>query len=211
MIVNLSSSFVGSRSYIQGSQMLNGAAHVIRDIYRVEDIRLVDAKYSSITNREVFVGSEEGMMDSLFGSVTFSVDSVDRRFYFYGGENEVEGRVPELGITYRDLVNVSHLSGTAVFEHKKASLDGLLCSIVAANKKIHSTLGENVRDIWFTGLRRASIPVDSVELPCSGEIHFKNLVERGSSQVQTLSQVDVISNQQGIENLTFLISFAYKI
>ena len=89
-------------------------------------------------------------------------------------------------------------------------MSSLLCSTIAANKELHTRLGETVHDVWFTGLRKAAIKTSNDGILATGSIVFKHMFTAGKGAHQTLSRVTILDQSERIAFDPFIISFAYK-
>jgi len=206
--------FVGERDYIQGSQIISQTINWLENLpaNKDSDITLIDAKFSAITTKQVIASIQSDLDEQKIGELSVLVNENSITVHLFESSNEVTIRTPDTPPAYDNLVEVDKLNGQANFSSLKGDLNSILCSIIAANKKLHANLSDSVYDIWFTGFRNAEIPSKTAKLPTEGIISFNNMMTMGKGPYQTLSKVTVYdttdSNNPVID--TFIISFAYK-
>ena len=79
--------------------------------------------------------------------------------------------------------------------------------MVQAVKKLHEALAQDARDIWLTGMRTATIPVDKGFANADGEIEVELVrLMRSPPQYQTLNKVTITGSTMA----PFFVTFALR-
>lgn len=198
---------VGDRNYVQGSQMLARAAELVSRVTG-EHARLRECGFHHLTSANVEV--------ALFPDVDFkrsgycghaSFDCADRSCTIGFRSTDVPvDRVEDLtrwGL--RPIAAPSGLSGEFAFEGM-ADFEALLEIVIAAIKSVHAQLAPDVTDIWFTGCRRADLPVHPPS--GAGSLLVRPIrIMGGAGQFQTLCSAEL---QFPDEVRRAIVSFAFK-
>lgn len=87
------------------------------------------------------------------------------------------------------------------------SFEEALRTIVQAVKKLHESLAQDARDIWLTGMRGATIPIDKGFADADGEIEVELVrLMRSPPRYQTLNKVTITGGRRTLS--PFFVTFA---
>lgn len=201
----------GERTYVQGTQMLARAAEILDG----EDVMLEAAGFHEITDQNVGILVRESVEDQLegtLGSATFRhSDGAARKVFFVA----LPGTAPRMTVPPHCSYDRTPGSGEEPLsgDFAVASLqvpEDFFDALIQAVKQLHEGLGAGVRDIWFTGLRAAQIPVTAPFPAPEGllEIRYRRLLAHDASW-QTLLAARFFDSA-GASLAKAMISFAFK-
>lgn len=210
MLEKLDCFFVGDRPYIQGSQIIAKCVAALHTLYEGTEIVLQEAKFVQITENEVFISDTTNDKMDVIGQLELSINESDTVIYINTNKIKVNRRSIESTTFDYSFSEKDQLNGLIEFNTDHANFESLLCVLIAANKKLHNDLSDSTHDIWFTGLRKASIYTSSNKLPSRGSINFKHLMTAGKGSHQTISEVSILDATEKNNLPQFIISFAYK-
>jgi len=207
--------FRGTRTYIQGSLILSAAATALTESGLTEQgntINLVKAKFSTITDKGLSLLHEDKAptpQSTLIGDATFRIGEAVKTVYFFEDDTVRPQRDDDRGSLLTNVTISEPLNGVAQYKILP-SLDELLGAVVEAVKALHTALGDNVYDVWFTGFSGAKLPIKPDDVATSGTIKIQNMMRRGTEeQYQTLFRIK-LSQEGDAPPQSFMLSFAYK-
>lgn len=202
----------GARDYVQGTQLLARASEVVAS-GSAESMRLHSAGFHSITDREVSITLADELpdaADAALGDAVFRTEAGARKFVrFWAGENEAPRKTISPNCSYRQskadpanpLNGTWELSGVA-------DLEDLLNAIVQSIKTQHENLGQQVSNVWFTGLRSAAIPVFAPIAGGSCELQITHIRSMNSNdRTQSLQKIELAGD--GVAPMSGMVTFAY--
>ncbi len=159
------------RNYVQGSQMLGRVSEKVA----APDTRLKSAAFRRITDRQVSmlrldtgVAEPEGAL----GTIEYATSESSVRVALLEGEQLApEGDLPP-NVTWTKTTGQAAL--TADYELSGVhDLEDFVVAFVQTIKEEHAALNDEIRDIWFTGLRNANLPTDGAFPMNSGTLELR--------------------------------------
>ena len=180
----------GTRSYVQGSQILARTAELIA-AEAAEPALLVSAKFTKITDRGVLVAFDAADLPAAFevGRAQFAVGKARRVMRFFEVEGPEAPRIDDVPPSTRGLVTTGDGGGHADFAID-ATFESYLSAVIECVKALHAGRGRHVTDIWFTALVGGRLPIAS-DYPRAGVLRVTPKIERiVDGRLQTLSVVD---------------------
>ncbi|MEM8751962.1 MAG: hypothetical protein AAGF90_03200, partial [Pseudomonadota bacterium] len=90
------------------------------------------------------------------------------------------------------------------------TLEDALVAVVQTVKKRHEALADDVRDVWFTGLRGGTLPARGAPAAASGRLAIKGGRIMGRAPAwQTMQRVEMTDND-GAAVFSAMVNFAFK-
>lgn len=212
MIFRLPVFLNGSRSYVQGTQMLARTAGLVEQQF-AQNAVLKSAAFHRITDRVVEVRITERKEEQPQEIAEAVFEAGDKRRY-YASYKEVTEVAPQDDVPPECEYNQITENPENPLDGKWSvtgisSLEDALVAIVQTVKAQHEHIGDNVANIWFTGLRAAALPVSipAPDVECLLEIsHLRTM--GGSGRFQSLQRVSLTGLPAG--ELSAAVSFAYQ-
>jgi len=198
----------GSRSYVQGSQILGRTADWLFEA-GLDDAILVDAKFSQITSHPIIafgLGDERPDIQGVpIGQARYRRgDDLIEILY----ANAATCPAPWIGDQASKLESFTDhgdLSGEA-----RVALDGTqegyLAAVIETVKKLHQSLATEVEDIWFTALTGAALPITPNDSETASITVAPLLARNHDGRKQTFSSVTV-ADETG-QPIQFNIAFS---
>lgn len=148
----------GSRTYVQGTQILARTADAIAFD---GEVVLKQAVFQNITDRGVAIAEAPGPTETALGRAQFTTADGETRAVNWVALGEGAPR-KSVSLPCRwaktDTASDHPLSATFDIENLSSGED-YLNALIQSIKGLHDALASDVRDIWFTGLRRSNIPL----------------------------------------------------
>jgi len=195
------------RTYVQGTQMLARAADWIAQTSGAKAITLTACAFRAITDQGVALGPAQPAPEEAapIGTATFSVDGTAVELGFY----ETGSTAPKDSLaepcSYR-LLEGGAQDDVQVFEvSAMRGIEGVMVATVQCLKTMHAGLATDMRDIWFTGLRGASI-AHGVDLADTKLTMTRARMMGKSPNWQSLTKMELA----GSGSRPSLMSFAFK-
>lgn len=188
----------GARTYVQGSQMLAGAAAHAREILGAE--ALVSCAFRRITDRLVALRIGEESRVSSVGSAEFLSPAGRIVIQF----EELEAEAPRAEVS--EPVFLAPDGDLRVGFHQAQGLAGLVAGIVQSVKAFHERRFPGSWDIWFTGLRGTALPL--AEDVSSGDITIE--LKRVIGAAPTFQSLTSVVLRAGAREWRFPVTFAFK-
>lgn len=210
MLKKLDCFFVGDRTYIQGSQIIQKVCENLTETNPASKIFLTEAKFTSISDNEIFMSDAQEPSLEKIGFIEFTINETCKLIHIYTNTNRIEKRVEDAPGFKFNFESQDQLNGELKFSTSESSFQLLLCTIIAANKKLHNDLSDSTHDIWFTGIRKAQLNTLDNANAKEGKIILKHMMTVGKSTHQTISEVTIASSSSSTSFNSFIISFAYK-
>jgi hypothetical protein len=196
----------GKREYVQGTQIVARAAERLEDKWRLQQ-----AVFSEITANRLVVQFVEEIPEDCgqVGTLQFSDDVGTCWALVHKIAEPAPRREIELGVSVRQIEKPQPLSAVYVFSGA-TGLEGVLNAIVQGIKSLHEELAPSVHDVWFTGMRKFSLPIGLKVADGTGTVRISAMrVQRHDNQYQSLLSVNVTDSAgQGID--TGIITFAFR-
>ena len=200
---------VGDREYVQGTQMIARGADIIRATCG-EHFSLTTAAFKRITSNNVVIAEVVADEDAPSASVGYAVYDGDqgRQLLHFLDSGVIAQRTDEYRSGSCTLARSARdLTGSFVYS-RVTSFEGMLSVVIRCLKLLHQALPGNVRDIWFTGCRHASLPVRDPFPANQGGIEIEHLrLMRTPSRCQTLSQVKIVGDSEVPASAVFSITY----
>jgi hypothetical protein len=195
----------GGRNYVQASQILARTADIVH--LRAPDAQMVAASFNHITSRKVIASFSQiddvPDADQPIGRAQFVSGDLHIPVSFF----ETDEAAPT-----RDLnmnVDLQMTRNSRFHYSNQGSFEDYLDMIIQSVKAHHIAAYPGINDVWFTGIRGCSIPVQSAPRTLAGHIDIDVVrTANNGNQWQTISKV-IISTDSGCTN-DAVISFAYK-
>lgn len=184
----------GTRSYVQGSQILARTAELIA-AEAAEPALLVSAKFTKITDRGVLVALDAADLPAALeiGRAQFAIGEARRVVRFFEVEGLEAPRIDDVPPSTSGLVTSGDGGGHADFAID-ATFESYLAAVIECVKALHAARGRHVTDIWLTALVGGRFPLAS-GYPRVGVLQVTPKIERiVDGRLQTLSVVDTEAN-----------------
>jgi hypothetical protein len=197
---------LNGRSYVQGTQIISRVCES-----RVSSgAKLAQAKFLRLTNRSLCaVYSNDSASNELaIGAIEFKSDA--------GREFIQLLELPELApersqpprILIVDLQHDHDLTGRYSFD-AAPTVEGVLDGLVQGIKLLHEELAMPARNIWFTGFRNFSLPLELPNFTGRGQVDVTKLRVLSNQGTQQSMMKVTLSLQGWPELLGGLVSFAF--
>ncbi len=199
----------GTRSYIQGSQMLAKAAEwLVSEGFGAAV--LTSAKFSKLTNRKVMLQLDnEPAPPNLMrlGMATYGTGAGTLNVQFLEHESACAPRCPEQPSRISSYDSCGAGVGYCRFA-TDGTHESYLAAVVEILKKQQAGLAAHVEEIWFTALSNAELQIAPTP-PLQGGLKASLLLSRAvNGRFQTLSRVETELPTGSIEIQPFQVSFA---
>ncbi len=182
----------GSRTYVQGSQILGRTGEWLQSGTNTGQLCLIAAKFLKITDCGVVAVANpeiDGLAANWIGEARYDgADGVQTvRFQEVGGEPAP--RIQDAPSRIKDFTCDGRLAGSATY-----LIDGThescIAAIIEIVKRLHAHIDRDVQDIWFTGLASVRLPL-SAPYQSEATISVRPLLERAQEgRLLTLSRID---------------------
>ena len=173
----------GGREYIQGTQMVAQACALASTRFE-PTASFLQASFTRITSKQISASTvlRDGSAKPV-GRADFGTSSGRQSFHFYEGALQAERRSLPEQCVYNILERGKLLEGSFSFCNV-STVDDLLTVVVQTIKFLHEQLSQDVRDIWFTGIRSFDIPLKKEAIPATGQLAIipLNIGRRVSTQ-----------------------------
>jgi len=198
----------GSRSYVQGSQIVCRALEKMAPMGAQD---LVSVGFHKITDCLVSLTEtpDETAKNTLGELIVRDSDGARRRLYLVADETVAPRDTRPQSSQIEKLDQTAPLSArfsiTAITD-----MEDIFDSLVQSVKGLHEELGEDVKDVWFTGLRGRVFPIQPSEILSSGTlmVDFSRIM-KSNDRWQTLMGFS-ICDLDGREAYSGALTFAFK-
>jgi hypothetical protein len=196
----------GSRSYVQGTQLIARASEIVAG----SGTRLRQAMFTSITARRVNLCRLEDCPDQAgIGLLQFDTAGVISTYRLMEIPFAARRKDVDMGVRIEPQGITESLTGRYRFEHR-GTLEGFLNVLVQSIKSLHENVSPVPRDIWFSGMRGFDLPTIGFQFPQTGLVDIlKRRISRKDNQYQSLVEA-IVLDEQGNEIGRGLFNFAFK-
>lgn len=176
----------GTRDYVQGSQILARTGELI-GAEADGAVALVSAKFTRITEQGIVVALDEAdvLEGDELGRAQYDHDGARRVVRFAEVPGPKAPRIPEVDRVTSGLIVDPGGSASCAFAIE-GTFESHLVAVIEFVKAAHAARADGVRDIWFTALAGARLPLAPV-YPRTGTMRLEPRVERVvEGRLQTL-------------------------
>jgi hypothetical protein len=199
----------GERDYVQGTQIISRLSEVLPS---EEQFFLESASFNKITNKYIFFVDNDNfshLKNNLLGYVIFKPVSKkgNIKYVFFEDTDHIAPFVEdhEIDLKY-NFVSKHDLSANINFTVLN-NFEAILESIIYFVKKLHTEHKENISNVWFSAINKATIPLTNNNKIIQAELVIINLMNKKiSNKFLTLSNVAFNSSEL---NFTCNLTFAY--
>lgn len=199
----------GERDYIQGTQIISRLSEVLPS---TEKFLLESASFNKITNKSIFFvdnGNFSHLKNNLLGYAIFKPISKkgNIKYIFFEDADHIAPFIEdhEVDLKY-SFVSRQGLSASINFTVLN-NFEAILESIIFFVKKLHTEYKENIFNVWFSAINKATIPLTNNNKIIQAELVIINLMNKKiSNKFLTLSNVAFNSSEF---NFTCNLTFAY--
>lgn len=180
----------GTRDYIQGSQILSRTSELLA-AEADAPIALVSAKFTRITEQgvQVALAADDAVAGEEIGSAQYDEGGTRRVVRFVEVPGPTAPRIDDVDKVTSGLEVAADGSAACAFAIA-GTFESYLVAVIEFVKAAHATRAEGVRDIWFTALMGARLPLEPV-YPTSGTMRLTPKIERmAGERTQTLGLLD---------------------
>ena len=151
----------GSRSYVQGSQILGRTADWLLQT-GLHGAVLVDAKFSQITDHPVIAfrhaDMQPGQAGSPIGRAVYRLGDEKIDVLYADAKAGLAPRIEDQPTKLSSFLDHGDLRGEARLA-LDGTQEGYLAAVIETVKTLHQSLASEVADIWFTALSGAELPI----------------------------------------------------
>ena len=176
----------GTRDYVQGSQILARTGELLAAEADGE-IVLVAAKFTRITDQGVRVALADGDADDgpEIGTARYEQGGALRTVRFHEVPGPQAPHLDEVGRVTSDLAADAAGAASCAFAID-GTFESYLVAVIEFVKAAHAARADGVRDIWFTALAGARLPLGG-GYPRAGAMRLEPRIERMvDGRLQTL-------------------------
>jgi len=198
----------GTRNYVQGSQI---ASHAIQHMREYDARHLLSISFHKITDRLVNLSDTPDIeKEKNLGEVTVQTgDGQKKRVYLVAQSKIAPRKAHPKRVRYETLRRQAPLDAVFAVDNV-VLLEDFFDALVQSVKQLHEDLANDVEDVWFTGLRGTSFPLQPDALAASGTltVDYKRILQSGD-RWQTLMGFS-FSNKANENVLAGGLTFAFK-
>ena len=180
----------GTRDYIQGSQILSRTGELLA-AGSDAPIALVSAKFTRITERgvQVALADEDAVEGEEIGRAQYDEGGARRAVRFIEVPGPTAPRIDDVDKVTNGLEIAADGSAACAFAIA-GTFESYLVAVIEFVKAAHAARADGVRDIWFTALMGARLPLDPV-YPTTGTMRLSPKIERMvGERTQTLGLLE---------------------
>lgn len=204
----------GSRTYVQGSQLLGRTAEWLIELGHSQAV-LSHSKFTTITDHIV-----QAQLKPEVSGAGSSKSRVGEAMYFSGGReikveffDRADARAPRRAdepSRRTDFIDRGEGRGEAQVE-VNGTHESTIAAVIETVKALHSSLGPKVEDIWFTSLAGAALPLMPRPPFVARVIVMPLFARRQGGRLQTLSQIEIRDGTAEFVVAPFNIGFSCRL